>query len=115
MLHQPAMCNNEKIDSEANFFCEFGKIFQNIFFTPVDTRRRFNVDTTSYRRWNGVVCLQGQKISGDCSWRKGNFSGSIGAFFKVYENIRPNKVPKEFLLNISHNLLRNVRGEVCFG
>ena len=26
---------------------------------PVDTRRRFNVDTTLYRCWNDVVCLQG--------------------------------------------------------
>ena len=25
---------------------------------PVDTPRRFNVDTTSYLRWNDVVCLQ---------------------------------------------------------
>ena len=26
---------------------------------PVDTRRHFNVDTTSYRRLNDVVCPQG--------------------------------------------------------
>ena len=26
---------------------------------PVDTRRRFNVDTTWYRRWNDVACLLG--------------------------------------------------------
>ena len=26
---------------------------------PVDTRRRFNVDTRSYPRWNYIVCLQG--------------------------------------------------------
>ena len=25
---------------------------------PVDAPRRFNVDTTSYRRWNDVMCLQ---------------------------------------------------------
>ena len=25
--------------------------------SPVDTQRRFNLNTTSYRRWNDVVCL----------------------------------------------------------
>ena len=30
------------------------------YFLPVDTRRRFNVDTTSYRRLNNVMCLQGR-------------------------------------------------------
>ena len=30
-----------------------------VSFFPVDTHRRFNVDTTSYRRWNDVVSLLG--------------------------------------------------------
>ena len=30
---------------------------------PVDTRRRFSVNTTSYRRWNDVVCLLGYSDS----------------------------------------------------
>ena len=30
----------------------------NFLLNPVDTRRRFNVDTTSYRRWSDVMRLQ---------------------------------------------------------
>ena len=29
------------------------------FYCCLDTQRRFNVDTTSYRRWNDIVCLRG--------------------------------------------------------
>ena len=36
-----------------------GHVFNSGYFFPVDTRRHFNVYTTSYRRWNDVVCLLG--------------------------------------------------------
>ena len=31
---------------------------------PVDTQRHSNVDATSYRRWNDIVCLQGSILKG---------------------------------------------------
>ena len=32
-------------------------------YIPVDTLRRFNVDTTSYQRWKDIVCLLGYWVS----------------------------------------------------
>ena len=37
----------------------FGMARKKMRARPVDTRSCFNVDTTRYRRWNDVVCLQG--------------------------------------------------------
>ena len=33
---------------------------------PVDTRRRFNVVTTSYRSWNNAMCLRGHLVLVTC-------------------------------------------------
>ena len=32
-------------------------------YIPVDALRRFNVDTTSYQRWNDILCLLGYWVS----------------------------------------------------
>ena len=34
--------------------------------SPVDTRRRFNVVTTSYRSWNNAMCLRGHLVLVTC-------------------------------------------------
>ena len=55
----------------------FGRMFWNLSNNPVDTRRRFNVDT--YRLWNDVMCLRGNQ------WL--SFSARYGNFFIEQTNI----------------------------
>ena len=47
---------------------------------PVDTRYRFNVDTTSHRRWNEIVCLRGALGVGKVCVNKKHNQNTVNIF-----------------------------------
>ena len=79
---------------------------------PINTRRRFNINTTSYQGWNDVVCLPGKYISHNLfsiSFSRFVFSYSLIYFWVMFWQ-RPSSLSKtystsSFKTNISRTFL----------